>query len=227
MRTSNVAIALEEVSVRVSRACETSGRSPSEVQIVAVSKGVDTDRISAALAAGQRVFGENRVQEAIQKAGLIPEAQWHMVGRIQRNKVRQVLQFASAIHSLDRSELADEIEARATQPIDCLAQVNVSGEASKAGMDPSDVVEFAGQCSAMAKVNLVGLMTVPPPTADPEGSRPFFRLLRNLRDLVSQELESPGIHHLSMGMSQDYGVAVEEGATLLRIGTAIFGRREE
>ena len=218
----DIATNLERVRERLARAAERAGRRPDEVLLVAVSKTVDVERIRAAVAAGVTALGENRVQEAKTKiAELGRPAAWHLIGHLQTNKVKDALPLFDVIHSLDRLELAREIERRAAargQVVDALLQVNVAAEASKGGVGPDAVGETLDDIGKLAHVRVRGLMTIPPEVERAEDSRPWFRRLRELA-------ERHGLRELSMGMSGDFEVAVEEGATMVRVGTAIFGPR--
>jgi len=191
-----------------------------QAQLIAVSKTVPPERIEEAVAAGQWLFGESKVQEAKAKIPVVSgRARWHMVGHLQSNKARDAVALFDLIHSVDSVSLATELNKWAermgkTQAI--LLEVNVSGEASKFGFKPEDVEAALEQINALPRVEVRGLMTIPPAGKD---ARPFFRQLRQLRDRL-------GLAELSMGMSHDYEVAVEEGATMVRIGTAIFGERQ-
>lgn len=224
---------LATIKERIAAALARAGRAPDSVTIIAVSKTHPPDVIREARLAGQRHFGENRVQELTKKrdalAGL--DVEWHFVGTLQTNKVRQLLPFSGLIHSLDRPSLAAELAKRAqalgrTQP--CLVQVNVAAEATKAGLAPDDVIPFVRRVATLPGVSIQGLMTIAPLVADPEQVRPVFRRLRELADEIrALRLPAVDMRHLSMGMTNDYLVAVEEGATLVRLGRAIFGDRRE
>lgn len=213
---------LERVRERVARAAERAGRRAEDVLLVGVSKTVDVARIRAAVAAGLTALGENRVQEARDKiAELGRPAQWHLVGHLQTNKVRDALELFDVIHSVDRIDLARELDRRARakgRTIDAFVQVNVGGELSKGGWPPEAVETAVGAISALAGLKLRGLMTIPPAVERPEDARAWFRTLRKLA-------ERHGLPELSMGMSADFEVAVEEGATMVRVGTAVFGPR--
>lgn len=215
----------QEVLDKVRSACERTGRDPSEVTVVAVSKGMGLDRIAELVSAGHLDLGENRVDELVDKRQALPQVRWHFVGRIQTNKLGRLLPVAHLIHSIDRSKLAEAIEARASDPVEVLLQVNVSGEPTKAGLSPEEAIRVAGAVGEMNRVRLEGLMTMAPMSADAERSRPHFRALAELSKRIASEVPSVNIRQLSMGMSQDYVVAVEEGATLIRVGEAIFGPR--
>lgn len=235
----DVAGELARVRERIRDAATRAGRDPSLVTLVAVSKGAPPERVLEALDAGQRDFGENRAAELVSKneqlcGGGAGALRWHFVGRLQRNKVRTLFGVGSGagkqdlvhlVHSVDRLELAQEIGARATQPAGVLVEVNTSGEAAKGGVDPSRLAALVDAVSAVPRVRITGLMTMAPRVSRAEDARPCFRRLRSLRDDLDRRFPGAGIHHLSMGMSHDYEIAVEEGATLVRVGTAIFGPR--
>ena len=218
----DIATNLERVRERLARAAERAGRQPDEVLLIAVSKTVEVERIRAAVAAGVTALGENRVQEAKTKiAALGRPAAWHLIGHLQTNKVKDALPLFDVIHSLDRLELAREIERRAAarwQAVEALLQVNVAAEASKGGVAPDAVGETLDAIGKLAHVRVRGLMTIPPEVERAEDSRSWFRRLRELA-------ERHGLRELSMGMSGDFEVAVEEGATMVRVGTAVFGPR--
>jgi pyridoxal phosphate enzyme (YggS family) len=213
---------LEQVRERIARATARAGRRADDVLLIGVSKTVDLERIQAALAAGLRALGENRVQEAKTKvAELGRPATWHLVGHLQTNKVKDALEVFDVIHSLDRLELAQELERRAASrglAVEALLQVNVAAEASKGGFAPDAVGEALDVIGKLAHVKVTGLMAIPPEVARPDDARPWFRGLRELA-------ERHGLKRLSMGMSGDFEVAIEEGATMVRVGTAIFGAR--
>jgi pyridoxal phosphate enzyme (YggS family) len=192
--------------------------------LLAISKGVPSERIREALDAGQREFGENRAQEAASKFEELGESvTWHFVGNLQRNKVKLISGFVSLIHSLDRLELAQEISNRATRDVEVLIEVNSSGEEAKSGIAPEALWNLLDGVAEVERVNVTGLMTMAPLSDREEASRPYFRLLASLLQEASTRYPELGIRQLSMGMSQDYRVAVEEGATIVRVGRAIFG----
>lgn len=212
------------VQKRIAAACGRSKRSPKEVTLVAVSKGVDIPLIEAAYNAGLRHFGENRVQEGKEKIARLSGLEgitWHMIGHLQSNKVKMAGELFHIIHSADSVKLAESIsrwvsnKSQVDFPI--LMQVNIAGEASKQGFAVSEVIPAFKAISRLPKIKIPGLMTIAPMVANPEGARPVFRKLRQLRDEL-------GLQELSMGMTDDFEVAIEEGATLLRIGRAIFGQ---
>ncbi len=213
---------LERVRERIARAAERAGRRPDDVRLVAVSKTVDVERIRMALAAGVTDLGENRVQEAREKIAVLGRpVPWHLIGHLQTNKVKEALALFDLIHSLDRLELARELERRAAaagRTVDALLQVHMGGEASKGGIEPDAVDAALDEVRALGHVRVRGLMTIPPPVERAEDARPWFQALVRLA-------KRHGLAELSMGMSGDFEVAIEEGATMVRVGTAIFGAR--
>ncbi len=220
MVTLTVAQRVEEVQRRIATACLRAGRSPQEVTIVAVTKGFPPHAIREAWEAGIRHFGENRVQEAAIKIPQLSDlpAIWHMVGHLQTNKVKRALALFHTIDSVDSVHLAQEISKRAQGTVPILLEVNVAGEASKFGFAPQEVLREAERVAALPHLDVRGLMTVAPLAPHPEEVRPIFRRLRELAQAL-------GLRELSMGMSDDYEVAIEEGATMVRLGRAIFGPR--
>ena len=207
------------------------GRKSEEISLVAVTKTVDSNRIIQAREAGITAFGENYVQEAREKIPHIGEgASWHMIGRLQTNKVKYVVPLFSMIHSVDSARLAGEISEQAIKHekiMDILIQVNLGRENAKSGVTQEDLPQLLGVASALPGITVKGLMAMPPYFSDPEKVRPFFRTLRELRDKNFPFYSgSLFLAHLSMGMSSDFEVAIDEGATILRIGTAIFGERK-
>jgi hypothetical protein len=222
---------LAGVRERIARAAGRVRRDPSTIRLVAISKTFPAADVRSAAAAGQLDFGENKVQEALTKMEQTADLplRWHLVGHLQSNKARKAAASFDAIHSIDAASLATRLDAAAQEtgrPVELLIQVDLAGEPTKYGVRRDDllgVIEPALQCKA---ARLTGLMLLPPATADPEAARPYFAALRRLRDdLVAQGIPSSRLAQLSMGMSQDFEVAIEEGATLLRVGTAIFSRR--
>lgn len=211
------------VRARIAAACERAGRDIDSVTLVAVSKTHDAGAVAGAWAAGVTDFGENRVQEASRKIpalaarGVTPV--WHLVGHLQTNKIRAALGLFDILHSVDSERLARAIDAEATRPARAMIEVNVAGEAAKYGVAPAEAADLAERIAGLRNIELVGLMTVAPQADDPEDVRPVFRTLRELRDAI-------GLRDLSMGMTDDFEVAVEEGSTLVRVGRAIFGPRE-
>ena len=213
-----------EVQRRIDRACERSHRSSDEITLVAVTKGFEAQAIRAAFDSGIRDFGENRVQEAegkiAQLIDLRPAVTWHMVGHLQSNKAKIAVELFDIIHSVDSVRLAEILNRRVEKPLPVLLEVNVSGEATKGGFSVGETEAAVKEIRQLPNLKVLGLMTVAPFVADTEEVRPVFRKLRELRD-------SLGLKHLSMGMTDDFEVAVEEGATMLRIGRAIFGERRQ
>jgi pyridoxal phosphate enzyme (YggS family) len=215
------------VRERIERACDRAGRSPAEVRLVAVSKTVAVPALREALEAGQTLFGENRVQEALSKMPEIgPAATWHLVGSLQRNKARHAVGAFELIHSVDDLALARELDRRAgaaglRQAV--LVQLNLAGEATKSGVGESDLWPLVARIDELPHLELRGLMTIPPP-ASPEETRRWFRHLRETRERAEDSL-GRALAELSMGMTDDFEVAIEEGATLVRVGRAIFGER--
>jgi pyridoxal phosphate enzyme (YggS family) len=218
---------LAAVQARMRAAADRSGRRIEDVRLVAVTKGVDPERIREALALEIVDLGENRIQEALPKiAALGPAPRWHLVGHLQRNKVGRAIEVFALIHSVDSVRLAEEIARRAGvlgRDIPVLLQVNVAGEPGKHGFAPEEVRDAARRIAGSPGVRVRGLMTIAPLADDPETVRPMFRRLRRLSEEVRAEVSDAD--ELSMGMSQDYEVAIEEGATLIRVGRAIFGGR--
>lgn len=236
---------LMHIHARLVRAAQRTGRDPAAVRLIAVSKTHPPDTIRAAVTAGADAFGENRVQEADAKmaalADLRPTITWHLIGHLQRNKARRAVQLFDLIHSVDSLRLAEDLDRHmaALRPdarLDMLVQVNVSGEASKEGFDlvgweqtPQRLDAFCAAIEgmlALPHIRVCGLMTIAPWGTDPEAARPVFRSTRRLRDTLAQRFPHAAWHELSMGMTDDFEIAIEEGATLVRIGRAIFGARE-
>ncbi len=227
---SDVAVRVARIRQQIAEACARAGRDPASVTLVAASKAQPVERLRAAWEAGVRVFGENRVQEAASKRGELPlECEWHLLGPLQSNKVRQAVDLFATFHAVDRPKIAHALSAEAQQrgvELQGFVEVNLGGEASKHGFAAKDLVVALAPLRALRGLRLVGLMAIPPPGDDAEASRPWFQKLRALRDALAA---SPGWEsfpgRLSMGMSDDFAVAVEEGATHVRVGTALFGPR--
>ena len=227
---SSIAEQLAGVRARIDAAARSVGRDPSAVRLVAVSKTFPLALVRDAYAAGQRDFGENRVQEALEKISESKDLpiHWHLLGHLQSNKARHAGAFAM-IHSVDSPELLRRIDsaaaATASQP-ELLVQVDLAGEATKFGVRPENVLEILEVAANLRSCHVVGLMTLPPIPVNPEDARPWFRRLREIRDTcLARGVPQPMLRELSMGMSTDFEVAVQEGATIVRVGTAIFGRR--
>jgi len=219
---------LEAVEKRIAAACVRAGRDRNSVRLLAVSKGQPPELVTEAFKLGLKLFGENKVQEAKAKIPLCPgQARWQMIGHLQSNKCRDAVTLFEAIQSVDSLSLAEELNKRAeqvskTMPI--LLEVNAVGEASKFGYRPAQLLADLGQINALPRLEIHGLMTVPPWAEQAETVRPVFRQLRELKSRCEQILGAP-LPDLSMGMSGDFEVAIEEGATIVRIGTALFGKR--
>ena len=221
---------LEKVERRIADACARSGRNPTEVQLVAVTKGHPPEAIGEAADLGLTLFGENKVQEAKVKISRCPgRLRWHMIGHLQSNKVRDAVHFFELIQSVDSLSLAEEINRwadRGAKTMPILLEVNVAGESSKFGYRPDRLLAELAQINALPKIEIHGLMTIAPWTPEPEKVRHVFRRLRELKAECDAILGAP-LPHLSMGMSGDLEVAVEEGATMVRIGSALFGPRQK
>lgn len=228
----SIADRLRVVMERIRQAALSVGREPDSVRLVAATKAVSVERVREAIAAGLRAAGENRLQEAIPKIQALRDEpiRWHFIGHLQRRKVRDVVGRFDLIHSVDTLELASEIDRRAEAAAirqDVLLEVNIAGEPTKTGFPPGQLEEQLTYFSGMTHLRVRGLMTIPPPVDNPEQARGYFRTLRELAGgLSGQDVPGVAMTELSMGMSSDYVVAVEEGATFVRVGTAIFGRRD-
>ena len=219
---------LERIRSRIADAAKKSGRSLDDIELVAISKTHEAAKVRVALDAGQETFGESRVQEARAKIPLLPSsAHWHFVGRLQKNKIRHALPLFELFHSVDSIELAREMNRIADEEglhSRVLLEVNVAGEGSKIGFAPDSLRAEMESLLELPRLSIEGLMTIPPLAPEAEASRKYFSALRNLRDAFSARFQVK-LPHLSMGMSDDFAVAIEEGATLVRVGTAIFGKR--
>jgi len=227
----NIRENLRGVRDRIEKAAERAGRSPDEITLVGISKVQPIEKIHAAVDAGLVHLGENRVQEA---AGKIPQIKgnihWRLVGHLQRNKAKRAVELFDMIESIDSERLAQEVARRcvdAGKTMEILLEVNVGGEEAKTGVEPSKLLDLARFCAGLEGVSVEGIMVIPPFDPDPEKSRPYFqrsrRIFESLRDAAIEGLD---IRRLSMGMSSDFEVAIEEGATIVRVGTAIFGQRK-
>ncbi|HNR13125.1 MAG TPA: YggS family pyridoxal phosphate-dependent enzyme [Thermodesulfobacteriota bacterium] len=227
---SSIAENIDMIKNRIAEAARRVGRDPEEITLIAVSKTVAAARVREAVAAGLNDFGENYVQEAREK---IPEIgsgiRWHMIGHLQTNKVKYVVPYFSIIHSVDSLRLAQEISRlseKAGKTMDMLLEVNSAGEETKSGIGPDQVLSLIQEVAMLKAVRIRGLMTMPPFFEEPEKVRPYFQLVRELRDqLIPMLPAGAALPELSMGMSGDFEVAIEEGATMVRVGTAIFGLR--
>ncbi len=227
---SAIAARLENVRKRIAAAAERVGRSPDEILLVGAAKTFGVDLVKEAVEAGLRDIGENYVQELTEEYKAIGDTvRWHMIGHLQRNKVKYIAPFCYMIHSLDSLRLAQEIDRRArahNRRIPVLIEVNIAGEDTKFGVEPEAVEELARAAGQLEGLDIQGLMAMPPYSDNPEDSRPHFQKMRSLAEQLEAE-QIPGVtmRHLSMGMSGDYEVAIEEGATIVRVGTALFGPR--
>lgn len=220
---------LEKISEKIRVKSQLVGRDPQEITLVAVTKTVEVDRIEEAIASGANIIGESRVQEAKEKYAKVDNRViWHLVGHLQRNKAKDAIKIFDLIHSVDSAKLAKEInkQARKVGKIQkILIEVNVSGEESKYGLRPEEVITFLKEVSGLSNIKVEGLMTMAPLYENPEDCRPYFRKLRELTEEVRAEnIKNVETVYLSMGMSNDFEVAIEEGSNMVRIGTAIFGR---
>jgi len=232
-RPDEINAGLHEVRKNIAIACDRAGRSPSEVRLIAVSKKMPSADVLAALMAGQIDFGENYAQELALKAsagelvGYSPR--WHFLGGLQSRKVRDIIPTVTSIHSVDRDSIIDELEKRTdvSRPTDVYLEINTGDESQKSGAAPGDAARLCRRLMGIPGVRLEGLMCIPPVSDSPEASRAYFRMLRGLRDRIRDEISAPDdtLNGLSMGMTADYAVAIEEGATVVRVGTAIFGAR--
>jgi hypothetical protein len=234
---TEIAAALAGVQERVARAAERAGRSPDSIALVGVSKRKPAELVVAAVRAGLCHVGENYVQEAAAKLpavrALLEESshklpRWHFIGRLQRNKAGAVARDFDCVQTVDRERLGNELDRRAderSEPLEVLLQVDLSGEAGKGGIAPAELPALLAAAQRWPRLRVVGLMAIPAPVEDPEAGRPAFAELRRLRDSLRGEAGGEGLTQLSMGMSGDFEVAIEEGATIVRVGTAIFGAR--
>jgi hypothetical protein len=226
----SIAENIERVHEQIAKAAAKAGRAIDEIELVAISKTHDADKVRAAYDAGQSLFGESRVQEAREKIPLLPSSlRWHFVGHLQKNKIRHALPLFELFHSVDSLALAQEMNRIADEDgmhPRVLLEVNVAGEGSKFGFKPEIVRAEMELLLALPRLSIEGLMTIPPLASEAEDSRKFFSQLRALRDAFEKEFDLK-LPYLSMGMTNDFAVAVEEGATLVRVGTAIFGERSK
>lgn len=236
----DIAANLERVRERMADAARRADRNPEEITLVAVTKAIEPAMVKQAIALGLRDFGENRVQEAEWKIPLLPEATWHMIGHLQRNKVKKALLIFDMIHSVDSLRLAQEIDRRASRigaRVPVLLEVNLSGEATKYGFriaprvtrgeEKEAFFSYVEEILRLYHLEVRGLMTMAPLVAHPEEARPYFQRLRGLREELRERFPQASWEELSMGMTDDFEVAIEEGATMVRIGRAIFGERRE
>lgn len=230
----DIAERLQQVREGIARAAKRVGRDPSSVGLLVVTKGVSVERVEEAVGAGARHIGENRLQEALPKIAALSTRydtlHWHFIGTLQRRKVKSVVESFEVIHSVDSHSLAEEIDRRAKSrgiPQRVLLELNLAHEASKGGFDPAGIKDVVPALDGLPFLKVEGLMAIPPYTEDPERARPYFRQLREIaQTLRAIPCRRVALQELSMGMSHDYEIAVEEGATMVRIGQAIFGARD-
>ncbi len=223
---------LAQVHERIRKACEAARRDPKEVTLIAVGKTKPAELLMEAYQAGERVFGENKVQELLEKESRMPaDVRWHMIGHLQRNKVRQIIGKAELIHSVDTIRLAEAIEDEAAKKklvVPVLIEVNIGQEESKFGAAPDEVLSMIRSISVMDHIKVQGLMTIAPYVECPEDNRRLFAKMKTLsEDIRKEEIRNVRMDILSMGMTNDYEVAIQEGATMVRVGTGIFGSREQ
>lgn len=221
---------LKEVRLRITAAAQRVGRNPQEIKLIAVSKTKPASMIKECMEEGQLIFGENKVQELMEKIPILPDfLEWHLIGHLQKNKVKYIVDQVSMIHSVDTVALAEQIQKEAVKKnceVNILLEVNVAREETKSGFYLEDVYDACCQIAAFSNVHIMGLMTVAPFVENPEENRIIFRKLKHLFvDIQSKKVDNICMTELSMGMSNDYEVAIEEGATIVRIGSALFGPR--
>ena len=222
---NDIAEAIEAVRERIRHSCALAGRDPGDVTLIAVTKTVDVSRVSDAISAGIRDIGENYIQEAKPKIEAIGPAKvrWHMIGHVQTNKIKHIPALFDCIHTVDRPDMLDRLE-RYEKPIDLLFEVNIAGEGSKSGTDIAGLERIMEKACTLRYLKPAGLMTMPPYTEDPEDARPFFKRLRETLARMNRKF-GLDMKELSMGMSSDFEIAIQEGATMVRVGTALFGAR--
>lgn len=220
---------IRDIQTQIIAVCDRIGRDPSEVQLIAVTKTIDSARIKEAVAQGITDIGENKVQEIMDKHDDIYDVNYHMIGHLQTNKVKYIIDKVKLIHSVDKINLAEEINKRAKQHnkiMDILIQVNVAEEDSKFGIKSMEIKEFIHKIEGLENVRILGLMTIAPYEENPEDVRKYFRILKSIFDEIkAKNLPGVDMQYLSMGMTNDFEVAIEEGSTMVRIGTGIFGER--
>lgn len=231
MSQVNVAENLRNVEEKIREACRRSGRDRKDVLLICVTKTKPVSLLEDAYRAGERAFGENRVQEIVDKFPRLPEdIDWHMIGHLQKNKVKYLMDRCVMIHSVDNEALAAVINREALKAgriMPVLIEVNVAGEETKFGVSPEETEDLIRKIAVLPGIRVSGLMTIAPYTEDPETNRPYFRQLRELSvDIKNKSIDNVSMDHLSMGMTGDYEVAIEEGATMIRVGTGIFGERQ-
>lgn len=237
---ANIAQNLENVLHKIEKAARKAGRAPSEVRLLAVTKGVDIRHINEAIKAGASSFGENYVQEAKEKIEKLKKkgVSWHFIGNLQKNKAKYAVTLFDMIETVDSLDLAKELSKRAASaektspasagPIDVLIEVNIAREKTKAGVDVKELDRLVPKIAELGNIRIRGLMIIPPSHENPEAGRPYFLTLRRIAERINRaRIPNVSMHELSMGMSHDFEVAIEEGATIVRVGRAIFGEREK
>ena len=227
---SQISSNIDSIKQRIAEAARRANRDPLSIKLMAVTKTVELERIGMAIEAGLSMLGENYVQEAKDKIAIIGDAaQWHMIGHLQTNKAKYAVKLFDCVHSVDRLELAQELDKKAGQikpKLNILIEVN-SGEESKSGVEKEQALELVRRVAVLPNLAICGLMTMAPYSDNPEDSRPYFKALRNLRDEINRAgIAGVRMEELSMGMTDDFEVAIEEGATIIRVGRAIFGKRQ-
>ena len=225
---STLALSIQQVQERIKSASLRVGRKPEGILLVAVTKTISSENIHQAIQQGLTHFGENYIQEAQRKIETLRQGVWHFIGHLQTNKAKQALKLFSMIETLDSQKLARELNHQALQvgkTIDVLIQVNEAGESTKSGLTPDQVPSLLKESTAWPGLRIRGLMTIPPYHPNPEQSRPWYSSLHRRREKWQQEFPEIELSHISMGMSHDFEVAIEEGATIIRVGTALFGAR--
>ena len=228
---ADISANINQIRQRIAAAAAKCNRAPDDIKLMAVTKIVTPSAIIQAIEAGVAMLGENYVQEAKEKIAVIgPRVQWHMIGYLQTNKAKYAVNLFDYIHSVDRLELAREIDKRARiagRKINILIEINISGEKTKSGVPADEAADLIKNISLLENVSIKGLMTMAPYSANPENSRPYFSALKNLqKDIISEGIAGIQMEELSMGMTDDFEIAIEEGATIVRIGRAIFGERK-
>lgn len=226
---SQIADNISDIRQEITKTCMKLGKQTEEIHLIAVTKTIEPERINEAIACGITDIGENKVQEVMDKYGLVSPVNWHMIGHLQTNKVKYIIDKVKLIHSLDRISLAEEIQKRAeriNRSIDVLIQVNIGQEETKSGIEPESVHDFIEALQTFSHIRVKGLMTVAPYEENPEKVRIYFKAMREIFEKIrAKNLSGIEMKYLSMGMTNDYKVAIEEGANMIRIGTAIFGSR--
>ncbi|QZY57141.1 YggS family pyridoxal phosphate-dependent enzyme [Crassaminicella profunda] len=220
---------IKDLREEIHEICSKIGRNPEEIQLIAVTKTVDHERINEAIHTGVEDIGENKVQEIMEKYNVVSSVNWHMIGHLQTNKVKYIIDKVKLIHSVDRISLAEEINKRAKQHnkiMDVLVQVNVANEETKFGLANSEVFDFFEKIQPLEHIRVKGLMTIAPYEENPEDVRKYFKMLKEIfEEIKTKGFQRVEMRYLSMGMTNDFKIAIEEGANMVRVGTGIFGRR--